>query len=81
MDFGEALQGLRDGYRVRRAGWNGKGMWIRLVRRHGTLAQLEAGEGSKLRLLDYIEMKTATDELVPWLASQTDVLAEDWEAA
>ena len=80
MDFGEALQGLKDGYRIRRAGWNGKGMWLRLVKRFGAMVQPEPTD-PPLRLLDFIEMKTADDKLVPWLASQTDVLAEDWEVA
>ena len=68
MTFSEALDALKGGFRVYRGGWNGKKMWIRLQ---------VPNEKSKMTL-PYIYMKTADDELVPWLASQTDVLAEDW---
>jgi len=71
MDFGEAIRALRDGKRVRRAGWNGKGMWLALQ---------VPDAGSKMSL-PYIYMKTADDKLVPWLASQTDMLSSDWEFA
>jgi hypothetical protein len=67
-DFGWALDQLRSGHRVCRSGWNGKGMWIELQR---------PDEGSKMTL-PYIFMKTADDQLVPWLASQSDMLADDW---
>jgi hypothetical protein len=67
-DFGMALSKLRRGERVQRAGWNGKGMWLALQR---------PDAHSKMSL-PYIYMKTADDKLVPWLASQTDMLAMDW---
>lgn len=70
-DFGWALNQLRAGHRVCRSGWNGKGMWIELQR---------PDEGSKMTL-PYIFMKTADDHLVPWLASQSDMLADDWSLA
>lgn len=69
--FGQALEMLKDGERVCRAGWNGKGMWIALQR---------PDAHSKMGL-PYIYMSTVTGQLVPWLASQTDVLAEDWQLA
>lgn len=69
MNFGEALEKLQEGAKVARDGWNGKGMWIKLQ---------EPDENSKMDL-PYIYMKTADGDLVPWLASQTDVLAEDWD--
>jgi hypothetical protein len=68
IDFGSALDALKDGERVARLGWNGKGMWLGLQR---------PDAHSKMSL-PYIYMKTADDHLVPWLASQTDMLAEDW---
>lgn len=71
MDFGEALHALKNGHAVRRSGWNGKGMWLMLQ---------VPGEGSKMTL-PYIYMHTAQGDLVPWLASQTDMLAEDWRFA
>ncbi len=69
MDFGSALQALKGGMSVARSGWNGKGMWLALQ---------QPDEHSKMTL-PYIYMKTVTDDLVPWLASQTDLLADDWE--
>lgn len=68
MDFGDAIRQLKDGCRVARAGWNGKGMWLELQ---------VPDEHSKMTQA-YIYMKTADNQLVPWLASQTDILAEDW---
>lgn len=68
MDFGDAIRVLRRGYKVARKGWNGKGMWLELQ---------VPDENSKMSL-PYIYMKTADEHLVPWLASQTDMLAEDW---
>lgn len=71
MNFGQAIEALKAGKRVRRSGWNGKGMWLALQR---------PDEHSKMTL-PYIYMSTVQENLVPWLASQTDVLAEDWEVA
>lgn len=69
MNFGQTIEKLKEGKKVARKGWNGKGMWIRI--------QVPT-EKSKMTL-PYIYMKTADDNLVPWLASQTDILAEDWK--
>lgn len=71
MDFGEALNELRAGRKVCRAGWNGKGMWL----------DLQVPDEHSKMTLPYIYMRTAQGGLVPWLASQTDVLAYDWEHA
>jgi len=68
LNFGQALELLKSGQRVARQGWNGKGMWLALQR---------PDVNSKMSL-PYIYMSTVTGDLVPWLASQTDVLAEDW---
>lgn len=70
MNFGHALEALKQGLPVNREGWNGKGMYL--------LLQVP-DEHSKMTL-PYIYMKTAQGDLVPWLASQTDMLAEDWSA-
>lgn len=75
-DFGQAIAALKSGIRVARRGWNGKDMWIKLCRPEGDYT-LES-DGKTYGRLPYIYMKTADDKLVPWLASQTDVLAEDW---
>ena len=69
MTFSEALEELVDGNSIARSGWNGKGMWISLQ---------NPDEDSKMTL-PYIFMSTADGNLVPWLASQTDILSDDWE--
>lgn len=75
MDFGSAIENLKAGERVARAGWNGKGMWIELCTPPGDFTD-EMGQTYGRR--PYIYMKTADDMLVPWVASQTDILADDW---
>lgn len=83
-DFGWALKRLREGLRVQRSGWNGKGMWIVLVNKwavlHGddSAEHLRAIPANEESFWPFIGMKTADDKFVPWLASQTDVLATDW---
>lgn len=74
MDFSQALDDLKSGRNVARMGWNGRGMHLTLVRAWGAQATLPSGT----RLLPWIGMKTADGGFVPWLASQTDILAEDW---
>ena len=69
MDFGEALDALRDDCTVARDGWNGNDLWLRL--------QVPDDHSKMTR--PYIYMCDAQGELVPWLASQTDLLAEDWQ--
>lgn len=71
MSFSQALDSLKLGNHIAREGWNGKGMWLGL--------QIP-DEHSKMTL-SYIYMSTVTGDLVPWLASQTDILAEDWTVA
>lgn len=68
MTFGEAIFALKGEQRVAREGWNGKGMYIEL--------QIP-DENSKMQR-PYIYMCPVDGMLVPWIASQTDMLAEDW---
>lgn len=68
-DFGWALRELRAGCKVARQGWNGKQMWLKL----------QLPDAHSKMSLPYIYMKTVCDNKVPWLASQTDMLATDWE--
>lgn len=84
MTFGEAVEALKEGYLVRRSGWNGKGMFLFLVKgstfnvnREPLLSIL--GEGVQVDYHSHIDMKTAQGYVVPWLASQADILDEDWE--
>lgn len=84
MNFGKALEALKGGNKVARAGWNGKGMFLYYVpeNRYEALtdaAKQIAGEDGKVEYGAYIAMKTAQGNVVPWLASQTDMLAEDWQ--
>lgn len=86
MNFGEALAVIKSGGRVARAGWNGKGMFIFLVPGSTFTVNREPllsimGEGAQVQYHAHIDMKTAQGYVVPWLASQADMLAEDWEIA
>lgn len=88
MDFGEALKALRDGYRVSRDGWNGPGMWLGLHRGYrrqildeATSDAITLPVGTEIKVDPFILMRTARGSFVPWLASQTDVLARDWYVA
>lgn len=91
MSFGDALAALKAGHRVAREGWNGKGMWLALS---GVIGgrRVDADKfwsphneafarenGGSATVLPCITMKTASGEiLMGWLASQTDMLADDW---
>lgn len=96
-NFGWALANLKSDLRVARQGWNGKGMWLELVKSEQVTIVPEKYDGDSVALwafgdkiggygdqyqhyglLPWIGMKTADDKFVPWLASQTDLLAEDW---
>lgn len=69
MDFSEALALLKTGAQISRQGWNGAGMWI----------ALQTPTDMSKMTLPYIYMHTAKGDLVPWLASQSDILADDWQ--
>jgi hypothetical protein len=75
VSFSQALKHLKGGGSVARKGWNGKGMWLSFIEQYAVQTALPR----QTRLLPWIGMKTADDGFVPWLASQTDLLAEDWE--
>lgn len=79
MNFGYALETLKMGRFVAREGWNGKGMFITLIQPENW--KLDNIAEKKLvgdRQLPWIGMRTAQAEFVPWVASQTDLLATDW---
>lgn len=88
LTFGLAIEALKAGQRVARAGWNGKGMWLEYVKarevqlhKSNFCPRNEHDHDWRSRapvLLPWIGMKTADNKFVPWLASQTDMLAEDW---
>lgn len=88
-DFGSAINALKNGYKVAREGWNGKGMFLFLLPA-GTIPKtaihdsklkeiLESNGKDHFEALGSIRMKTADDKILTgWLASQTDMLADDW---
>lgn len=84
MSFGLAIEALKNGCKVARKGWNGKGMWLGLVKASNYTIFMpphkgdDTPEGECQGLLPWIGMKTADDKFVPWLASQTDILSDDW---
>jgi hypothetical protein len=82
--FGWALAQLEAGFKVCRKGWNGKDMFLFLV--PGSTFTVNRPpllgiypEGTEVNYHSHIDMKTASGEIVPWLASQTDMLAKDWQ--
>lgn len=83
MSFGHAIAALKSGHRVARHGWNGKGMFLFLV--NGSTFKVNRPpllgiypEGTEVQYHAHIDMKTAQGYVVPWLASQADMLADDW---
>ena len=87
MDFGMAIVALKRGECVARKGWNGKGMFLTLQQgstvdgeNMRNVGAKEFYEGAKCNIAPHIDMKAADHTyVVGWLASQTDMLAEDWE--
>lgn len=83
-DFSWALIQIKNGKRVARAGWNGKNMFVFLV--PGSRFKVNRSpllgiypEGTEIDYHAHVDMRTATGQIVPWLVSQTDLLADDWE--
>jgi len=86
-NFQMALFALKAGRKVARSGWNGKGMFVVLQKGYpdgikinaNTAEALGIEEGTVKKFLPYLMFQTAQGDFVPWLASQTDLLADDWE--
>ncbi len=70
LTFGLAIEAMRMGKRVARAGWNGRGMYLSICE--------GGGFRDGFRTVDFIYMKTADDQITPWVTSQMDVLAGNW---
>ena len=72
MTIGKAIESLKEGNRITRIGWNGKGQYL----------ELQTPDQHSKMTLPYIYISTVIStvksDLVPWLASQTDILANDW---
>lgn len=86
INFGDALVALKEGKKVARAGWNGKGMFLYHVpaasypaSRNGRGTMIGYFEDDMVPYRDYIAMKTAQGDVVPWVCSQSDALEEDWQ--
>ena len=84
LSFGMAVEALKLGKKVCRPGWNGKGMFLFLV--PGSIFKVNRApllgiypEGTEVNYHPHIDMKTADGTIVPWLARQTDMLADDWQ--
>ena len=75
MNLGQALEALKNGHKVQRSGWNGKGLWL----------ELQVPDEHSKMTLPYVfisypdDAPTTPGARVPWLCSQTDLLAEDWQ--
>lgn len=89
MNFGQAIQALKEGKQVTRSGWNGKGMflWLKPATtikeewcKDPMLRAIVHNNGGEIQALGTICMLTADKKILTgWLASQSDMLAEDWE--
>ena len=89
LNFGEAIEALKQGKKVAREGWNGKGMFLILVNGTNALKPypntpydlvVQYTKQEKINILPHIDMYTAQGDMLPgWLASQTDMLADDWQ--
>jgi len=84
MDFSEALAIIKEGGRCKRAGWNGKDQFVFLVPGSTFIVNRPPllgiyPEGAQVSYHAHIDMKNQQGVVVPWLASQGDVLEEDWE--
>lgn len=83
MNFSQALDEIKSGKKVSRSGWNGKNMFVFLV--PGSRFKVSRPpllgiypEGTEIDYHAHVDMRTATGQIVPWLVSQTDLLADDW---
>lgn len=81
MTFGDAIQAAKMGKKIARKGWNGKGAYVFLIDIADMHTDADIGnlEGKNVTVRDCFAMKCADDSICPgWLASQTDMLADDW---
>lgn len=79
MTFSKALEILKKGGNVSRKGWNGKGMFLELIQAEEWSINADESSTRYNKLKSFIGIFTSNGEFVPWLASQADLLAEDWE--
>ncbi len=83
FDFGIAIMHIKDGKRVCRAGWNGKDQFVFLIKGTSLQNVLQYGYGEYVgepTIVDVLAIKTTKNEIqIGWLASQTDMLSQDWQ--
>ncbi len=87
LNFSDALILLKGRIRMQRAGWNGKGMYVVFQKGYPDGIAINANtaeatgleQGTVCRFLPYLMLRAADGSFVPWIASQTDILAEDWQ--
>ena len=84
MNFGEAIIALKQGKKVARKGWNGRGMFLYLVSEGSYPVKMDAAksiadENGNVKYGPYVALKAANDSVYPWNASQADMLSNDWE--
>lgn len=84
MDFSSALNQIKTGSRMARAGWNGKGMFVFLV--HGSTFNVNRApllgifpEGTPISYQPHIDVKMVDGSIMVWTPSQVDLMATDWE--
>lgn len=84
MNIGDAVDAMHNGRKVTRPGWNGKGMFLflvpgsRFVVNRAPLLGIYP-EGTVIDYRPHVDMRTADGQIVPWICSQSDLLATDWE--
>jgi hypothetical protein len=83
MDFSGALGALKDGHKITRAGWDGKDQFLYLVPGSTFVVNRPPllgiyPEGTEINYRSHIDIRTVDGSCVPWVASQTDLLADDW---
>lgn len=81
--FSAALERIKAGKKLQRAGWNGKGMFVFFVPGSTFVVNRPPllgiyPEGTVINYHGHVDMRTADGMIVPWLVSQTDLLANDW---
>lgn len=84
MNFGEAIAVMKAGIPICRTGWNGKGMFLYYMPENFYAPTTDVAKGrfgERVPYRAYIAMKTVDNDVVPWVASQTDILANDWMIA
>lgn len=83
MNCGQAVEAMKSGSKVARTGWNGSDMFLFLVPgSHFTVSRAPLlgiyPEGTEIDYRPHVDMKTAQGDVVPWVCSQSDLLADDW---